>query len=223
MWYSLNWHPWCGDPYTRGISQPWRSPLRSEESEPHVRRPAQGTGTRKMSPHNVWLWKLAELTSRKAGPNPSSWANPGLIHPPGLTPPKQPPPNPTQQGISASTKATPSLLCPTQQVVLTSTSSKTAFTSGAQPRLPARPLQQLQPGLTATHTEEQPCASLHLRWSWPGLLVSQTEDRSCPPGCLPQLPASFKASRAGSRSCLPAATVVQPKQVCAGNPHRGDP
>ena len=153
MCYSLNWYLWCGDPYTRGISQAWRSPLRSEESEAHVRLPAQGTCTRKMSPHNVWLWKLAELTSRKAGCNPSSWVNPGLTHPPGLTPPKQPLPSLTQQCISASTKVPPNLLCPTQQVVLTSTASKTAFTSGAQPCTPARPPQQLQPGITATYTE----------------------------------------------------------------------
>ena len=111
------------------------------------------TCTRKMSPHKVWLWKLAELTSRKAGCNPSSWVNPGLTHPPGLTPPKQLLPSLTPQCISASTKVPPNLLCPTQQVVLTSTASKTAFTSGAQPRTPARPPQQLQPGITATYTE----------------------------------------------------------------------
>ena len=157
MWYSLNWHPWCGDPYTRGISQPWRSPLRSEESEPHVRCPAQGTGTRKMSPHNVWLWKLAELTSRKAGPNPSTWANPGLIHPPGLTPPKQPPLSPTQQGISASTKAPPYLLCPTQQVVLTSTSSKTAFTSGALQQGHCNSCSQVPQPLTQRNGPVHPC------------------------------------------------------------------
>ena len=48
-------HPHAGNPQMEAISQAQRSSTRSEESEPQMGSPAQGSCTGKMSPQNVWL------------------------------------------------------------------------------------------------------------------------------------------------------------------------
>lgn len=55
-----------------GMSQLWRSPLRSEGSREHTCSPAQGARSGKRRPRSIWLCKPAGTAHKEGGGQPET-------------------------------------------------------------------------------------------------------------------------------------------------------